>query len=86
MFLPLPLGPDAAQERGDENYNIVARLKPGVTVQQAQADVNVIANGIRIKDRRDSSFGMDDVLAGRSRWWKMYAGCCWCCWAQWRWC
>lgn len=61
MFVPLPLGPDAAQERGDENYNIVARLKPGVTEQQAQADVNVIANGIRIKDRRDASFGMDVI-------------------------
>ena len=61
MFAPLPLGPDAAQERGDENYNIVARLKPGVTVEQAQADVSVIANGIRIKDKRDASFGMDVI-------------------------
>src|SRR5690242_13997750 len=61
IFLPLPLGPDAAQRRGDENYNIVVRLKPGVTVQQAQADINVIANGIRMKDKRDASFGMDVV-------------------------
>jgi len=61
IFLPLPLGPDAAQKRGDENYNIIVRLKPGVSVQQAQADINVIANGIRIKDKRDASFGMDVV-------------------------
>ena len=61
IFLPLPLGPDAAQRRGDENYNIVARLKPGVSVQQAQADINVIASGIRIKDRRDASYGMDVI-------------------------
>src|SRR5215469_5006438 len=61
MFLPLPLGPDAAQRRGDENYNIVVRLKPGVSVQQAQADIDIIANGIRIKDRRDASYGMDVV-------------------------
>lgn len=61
MFLPLPLGPDAAQRRGDENYNIVVRLKPGVTMQQAQADINVIANGIRIKDKRDASYGMDVI-------------------------
>ena len=58
IFLPLALGPDAAQRRGDENYNIVARLKPGVSVQQAQADIDVIANGIRIKDKRGASFGM----------------------------
>jgi predicted permease len=61
MFLPLPLGSEAAQRRGDENYNIVARLKPGISLQQAQADIDVIANGIRTKDRRDASFGMDVV-------------------------
>jgi putative ABC transport system permease protein len=61
IFLPLPLGPDAAQRRGDENYNIVVRLKPAVSVQQAQADIAIIANGIRIKDKRDASFGMDVV-------------------------
>ena len=61
IFLPLPLGPDAAQRRGDENYNIVVRLKPGVSVEQAQADINVIASGIRIKDKRDSSYGMDVI-------------------------
>jgi len=29
LFLPLPLGADAVNRRGDENYNIMARLKPG---------------------------------------------------------
>jgi putative ABC transport system permease protein len=61
IFLPLPLGPDAAQRRGDENYNIVARLKPGVSMQQAQADIDVIASGIRIKDKRGASYGMDVI-------------------------
>lgn len=61
IFLPLPLGPDAAQRRGDENYNIVVRLKPGVSAQQAQADIDIIANGIRLKDKRDASFGMDVI-------------------------
>ena len=61
IFLPLPLGADAAQNRGDENYNILARLKPGVSLQQAQADIDVIANQIRQKDRRDVTFGMDVV-------------------------
>lgn len=61
IFLPLPLGADAVQRRGDENYNIVARLKPGVSLQQAQADIDVIATRIREKDKRGSSFGMDVV-------------------------
>ena len=58
VFVPLPLAADAQQNRGDENYNIVVRLKPGVSVAQAQADVDVIASRIREKDKRDSSFGM----------------------------
>jgi predicted permease len=61
IFLPLPLGADAAQRRGDENYNIVVRLKPGVSVAQAQADIDIIASGIREKDKRDVSFGMDVI-------------------------
>jgi predicted permease len=58
IFMPLPLGADAAQRRGDENYNLVARLKPGVTTAQAQADVSAIADRIRRKDKRDRTFGM----------------------------
>jgi predicted permease len=57
-FLSLPLGADAAQRRGDENYNVLVRLKKGVSVQQAQADVDVIASRIREKDKRDRTFGM----------------------------
>jgi len=58
LFLPLPLGADAGQRRGDENYNIMVRLKPGVSVQQAQADIDIIAARIRQKDKRDRTFGM----------------------------
>jgi predicted permease len=61
LFLPLPLGADAVKNRGDENYNIMVRLKPGVSVQQAQADIDVIAGRIREKDKRDASFGMHVV-------------------------
>jgi len=58
IFAPLPLDADAEKNRGDENYNIMVRLKPGVSVRQAQADLDVIASRIREKDRRDASFGM----------------------------
>ena len=61
VFLPLPLGADAVKRRGDENYNIMVRLKPGVSVQQAQADIDVIASRIREKDKRDRTFGMHVV-------------------------
>ena len=58
ILAPLPLGADAEKNRGDENYNIMVRLKPGVSVRQAQADLDVIARRIREKDKRDASFGM----------------------------
>jgi ABC-type antimicrobial peptide transport system permease subunit len=58
VILPLPLGPDAVQRRGDENYNIMVRLKRGISVQQAQADINRIATRMRVKDKRDRTFGM----------------------------
>jgi predicted permease len=61
IFAPLPLGADAVKNRGDENYNIIVRLKPGVSVKQAQADIEVIASRIREKDKRDASFGMHVV-------------------------
>ncbi len=61
IFAPLPLGPDAEKNRGDENYNIMVRLKPGVSVQKAQADIDGIASRIREKDKRDASFGMHVV-------------------------
>src|SRR5262249_2263490 len=56
-----PFGADAVRRRGDENYNLMARLKPGVTVDQAQADVSVIAANIREKDKRDRTFTISVV-------------------------
>ncbi len=61
LFLPLPLGADAVNRRGDENYNLMARLKPGVTMEQAHADVAAIAARIRDKDKRDRTFTIDVV-------------------------
>ena len=58
IFAPLPLGADAVKNRRDENYNIMVRLKPGVSMQKAQADIEVIASHIREKDKRGASFGM----------------------------
>jgi predicted permease len=62
VFRPLPLAADAASNRRDENYNILVKLKPGVTAQQAQADLNVMASRIREKDKRGESFGMHITL------------------------
>ena len=43
IFLPLPLAPAAAsQVRDHEDYNIIGKLKPGVSLPQAQAEMDTI--------------------------------------------
>lgn len=61
VFLPLTFTDNPALRRGDENYNVMARLKPGVTAAQADADVGAIAARIRDKDKRDRTFTIDVV-------------------------
>jgi predicted permease len=61
ILLPLPFGADAVNRRGDENYNIVGRLKPGVTMREAQEDIAAIAGRIRNKDHRDRTFTISVV-------------------------
>ena len=47
ILLPLPLAPDAAQNRDHEDYNIIGKLKKGVALQQAQAEMDTITAGLR---------------------------------------
>ena len=47
ILLPLPLGPKAPQFRGREDYNILARLKSGVSVAQAQAEMDALTARLR---------------------------------------
>jgi predicted permease len=61
VFLPLAFARDPVTLRGDENYNLMARLKPGVTLEQAKADVLLTAGRIREKDKRDRTFTIDTV-------------------------
>src|SRR5437868_6944181 len=60
MDIFMPLQGDAAfwNRRTDENYNVMARLKPGISLRQAQTDVDVIAARIREIDKRHETFGM----------------------------
>ena len=48
IFLPLPLAPAAAsQVRDHEDYNIIGKLKPGVSLAQAQAEMGTITARLR---------------------------------------
>jgi predicted permease len=47
VLLPLPFAADAANTRNREDYNIMAKLKRGVTVQRAQAEMDTITARLR---------------------------------------
>jgi predicted permease len=47
IVLPLALGPQAATIRNREDYNIVAKLKPGVSIGQAQAEMDALTARLR---------------------------------------
>ena len=72
MFIPLAFGADAANNRQDESYNVMARLRPGVSLLQAQNEVAAIAAGIRQQDHRDPTFtiavvGLNEQVVGPTR-------------------
>jgi predicted permease len=41
LLLPLPLSVERMSAQGDENYNVLARLKPGAAIEQAQSELNL---------------------------------------------
>jgi predicted permease len=47
ILLPLPLPLDAAQNRDHEDYNIMGKLRPGVSIAQAQAEMDTITARLR---------------------------------------
>jgi predicted permease len=45
VWIPLGAHPER-EDRGSPNYRVLARLKPGITIQQAQANIEAIARGL----------------------------------------
>jgi predicted permease len=54
LLLPLPMNEAARSSRTNEDYNIFGKLKPGVTVARAQAEMNVIAG--RMKEQYPANY------------------------------
>jgi predicted permease len=61
FFMPAPDEAKNPNNYGSETYNILARLKPGVTMKQAQSDIDVIAARLRREKHRDRSFTISVV-------------------------
>jgi predicted permease len=77
LFLPLPMGADAPQHRGNEDYNVLGTLKRGVTVAQAQAEMDTLTARLRREHPEvyppngGLTFGIVpllDQVVGGSRW------------------
>ena len=47
ILVPLSLGPEAASDRDHEDYNIIGKLKPGVSIEQARAEMETITARLR---------------------------------------
>ena len=47
LLLPMPQIPTLSTDRGHEDYNIIGKLKPGVTLEQARAEMNTITARLR---------------------------------------
>ena len=60
IWTPFPYSPDmwAESGRGERGYAALARLKPGVSVEQAQADLSVIAAALAAEHPVDDGVGV----------------------------
>ena len=54
MWTPLGLTPEEAAVRGEHHYLVIGRLKPGVSIAQAQAEMNAISQ------RLEQAYPADD--------------------------
>ena len=60
IWTPFPYSPDMWTEsgRGERGYAVLARLKPGVSLEQAQADLSVIAAALAAEHPVDQGVGV----------------------------
>ena len=47
LLVPLPMSESARATRGNEDFNIFAKLKPGISIAQAQAEMDIIADRMK---------------------------------------
>ncbi len=65
IWVPLALGPTDPQERGNHGLNALGRLRPGVSLPQAQAEIDTITRGFlqQYPTSYDTAFGLTLVPA-----------------------
>jgi putative ABC transport system permease protein len=60
VWVPIALGPNDPQQRGNHGLNALGRLRPGVTLAQAQAEADTLTRGFvqRFPNGYDREFGL----------------------------
>jgi putative ABC transport system permease protein len=61
MFVPWPIAQLRAKNRADHDFGVIARLKPNVTIAQAQAELSAIARRIDAQTPRLASWDVTVV-------------------------
>jgi len=72
LWMPLAFTPQELRQRHGHNYSVYARLKPGVTLQQARAEMNTIARRMAEADSQNRGWGAEvhllhEMIVGNSK-------------------
>jgi len=73
IWTPFVFAPDAFEDRSDSYVNVVARLKPDVTIERARAEAAALSANIKRQHPEDDPTSwiyvmkMRDLVSGRSR-------------------
>lgn len=72
LWTPLAFSPGELRQRHAHNYNVYGRLKPGVTLAQADTEMKLIAQRMAEADEQNKGWGAEvhplhDIMVGESR-------------------
>ena len=72
VWLPLAFSPERLSQRHNHSYNVCGRLKPGVTLAQARADMDLVASRMAEADPQNKGWGaelfpLQEIMVGDSR-------------------
>jgi putative ABC transport system permease protein len=72
LWLPLAFDSDEIRQRHAHNYSVLARLKPGVSLQQARIEMDLIARRMAGADPQNVGWGAEvhplhEIIVGNSR-------------------
>ncbi len=88
VVVPFAMESDPRRTLRDSGFlRVIGRLRPGVTIAQARADLDAIMERLRLDTRRPTprTWGRRSSNGG-GPWPRLSARCCCCCRPRWRWC